>query len=88
MYKVTAVCGKADRSSIGDHMPEIEKEKEIEIEKKNVKSIAGHIIDEKTDEKEKREPESVLDVDEHMSEKQKLSLMNKQQKREYILELA
>jgi len=35
-------------------MPEIEKEKEIEIEKKNVKSIAGHIIDEKTDEKEKR----------------------------------
>ena len=47
----------ADRSSIGDHMPEIEKE----IEKKNVKSIAGHIIDEKTDEKEKREPESVLD---------------------------
>ena len=67
-------------------MPEIEKEKEIEIEKKNVKSIAGHIIDEKTDEKEKREPESVLDVDEHMSEKQKLSLMNKQQKREYILE--
>ena len=34
-------------------MPEIEKEKEIEIEKKNVKSIAGHIIDEKTDEKEK-----------------------------------
>ena len=27
-------------------MPEIEKE----IEKKNVKSIAGHIIDEKTDE--------------------------------------
>ena len=63
-------------------MPEIEKE----IEKKNVKSIAGHIIDEKTDEKEKREPESVLDVDEHMSEKQKLSLMNKQQKREYILE--
>ena len=72
----------ADRSSIGDHMPEIEKE----IEKKNVKSIAGHIIDEKTDEKEKREPESVLDVDEHMSEKQKLSLMNKQQKKEYILE--
>ena len=66
-------------------MPEIEKEKEIEIEKKNVKSIAGHIIDEKTDEKEKREPESVLDVDEHMSEKQKLSLMNKQQKREYIV---
>ena len=61
----------ADRSSIGDHMPEIE----IEIEKKNVKSIAGHIIDEKTDEKEKREPESVLDVDEHMSEKQKLSIM-------------
>lgn len=61
-------------------------EKEKEIEKKNVKSIAGHIIDEKTDEKEKREPESVLDVDEHMSEKQKLSLMNKQQKREYILE--
>ena len=64
-------------------MPEIEKE----IEKKNVKSIAGHIIDEKTDEKEKREPESVLDVDEHMSEKQKLSLMNKQQKREYILSI-
>lgn len=57
-----------------------------ENEKKNVKSIAGHIIDEKTDEKEKREPESVLDVDEHMSEKQKLSLMNKQQKKEYILE--
>ena len=27
-----------------------------------------------------------MDVDEHMSEKQKLSLMNKQQKREYILE--
>lgn len=67
---------------------EIEKEikKEREIEKKNIKSIAGHIIDEKTDEKEKREPESVLDVDEHMSEKQKFSLMNKQQKREYILE--
>lgn len=57
-----------------------------ENEKKNVKSIAGHIINEKTDEKEKREPESVLDVDEHMSEKQKLSLMNKQQKKEYILE--
>ena len=57
-------------------MPEKEIEKEIkkerEIEKKNIKSIAGHIIDEKTDEKEKREPESVLDVDEHMSEKQKL----------------
>ena len=71
-------------------MPEKEIEKEIkkerEIEKKNIKSIAGHIIDEKTDEKEKREPESVLDVDEHMSEKQKLSLMNKQQKKEYILE--
>ena len=69
-------------------MPEKEIEKEIkkerEIEKKNIKSIAGHIIDEKTDEKEKREPESVLDVDEHMSEKQKLSLMNKQQKKEYI----
>ena len=80
----------ADRSSIGDYMPEKEIEKEIkkerEIEKKNIKSIAGHIIDEKTDEKEKREPESVLDVDEHMSEKQKLSLMNKQQKKEYILE--
>ena len=84
----------AYRSSIGDYMPEKEKEieiekeikKEREIEKKNIKSIAGHIIDEKTDEKEKREPESVLDVDEHMSEKQKLSLMNKQQKREYILE--
>ena len=42
---------------------EIEKEikKEREIEKKNIKSIAGHIIDEKTDEKEKREPESVLE---------------------------
>lgn len=80
----------AYRSSIGDYMPEKEIEKEIkkekEIEKKNIKSIAGHIIDEKTDEKEKREPESVLDVDEHMSEKQKLSLMNKQQKKEYILE--
>ena len=35
-------------------MPEKEIEKEIkkerEIEKKNIKSIAGHIIDEKTDE--------------------------------------
>ena len=76
----------AYRSSIGDYMPEKEIKKEKEIEKKNIKSIAGHIIDEKTDEKEKREPESVLDVDEHMSEKQKLSLMNKQQKKEYILE--
>ena len=38
----------ADRSSIGDYMPEKEIEKEIkkerEIEKKNIKSIAGHII--------------------------------------------
>ena len=53
-----------------------------ENEKKNVKSIAGHIIDERIDEKDKREPENVLDIDEHMSEKQKLSLMNKQQKKE------
>ena len=68
-------------------MPEKEIEKEIkkekEIEKKNIKSIAGHIIDEKTDEKEKREPESVLDVDEHMSEKQKLSLMNSRKRNTY-----
>ena len=62
---------------------EIEKEikKEREIEKKNIKSIAGHIIDEKTDEKETREPESVMDVDEHMTEKQNLILMNNQQKK-------
>ncbi len=76
-------------------MPEEKKENKQEelrdTAQKNVhvKSIAGHIIatgDDDAEKKAKKVPESVLDADEHMSEKEKLGLMNKQQKREYIME--
>lgn len=57
-------------------------------EKKDVrvKSVAGHIIEEEAAKPDKKKPETVLDVDEHMSEKEKFGLMTKQQKKEYIME--
>lgn len=60
------------------------------LEKKApVKTVAGHIIasgEDNADKRDKKAPASVLDTDEHMSEKEKLSLMDKKQKKEYILE--
>ena len=61
-------------------------QKKQDQKKPHIKSVAGHIIDEITDVDEKKTPENVLDVNEHMSEKEKFGLMTKQQKKEYIME--
>lgn len=61
-------------------------QKKQDQKKPPIKSVAGHIIDERTDVDEKKTPENVLDVNEHMSEKEKFGLMTKQQKKEYIME--
>lgn len=65
-------------------------EKQEQSQKKVLmKSVAGHIIstgEEGNEKKQKKAPESVLDADEHMTEKEKLSLMDRKQKKEYIME--
>ena len=88
-------CSEESDVSIGEGMSEVKRENEQEETQEqmrgnvHVKSVAGHIIsacDEYDGEKPKKAPESVLDVDEHMTEKEKLSLMDKKQKKEYIME--
>uniref|UniRef100_UPI004025A702 hypothetical protein n=1 Tax=Coprococcus sp. TaxID=2049024 RepID=UPI004025A702 len=51
-----------------------------------IKTVAGHIIGNEIEKTEEHTPENVLDVNEHMSEKEKIHLMTKQQKRAYIME--
>lgn len=77
---------KVEEKKIVEEKTELKKTDQHEPQ---VKSVAGHIIadgDKEFEEKKKKKPESVLDVDEHMTEKEKFSLMDSKQKKEYIME--
>ena len=63
-----------------------EQKQQKDLPKHPVKTVAGQMIEEKNEKEEHAAPENVLDVNEHMTEKEKFRLMTKRQKRAYVME--